>query len=76
MKEARLQNPVLMNKNCILRRVSVWDEVARHTEVHYLPHNSLRRCSSDRRKVMHLTRGDLQFHVLKQEKSAEVIVPI
>ena len=33
MKEARLQTPVLMNKNRIQRRVSVKDEVARHTEV-------------------------------------------
>ena len=36
MKEARLQNPVLMNKNRILRRVSVEDEMARHIEVHFL----------------------------------------
>jgi hypothetical protein len=33
MKEARLQNSVLMNKNRIQRRVSVWDEMARHIEV-------------------------------------------
>ena len=33
MKEVRLQNPVLMNKNRIQRRVSVGDKVARHTEV-------------------------------------------
>ena len=33
MKEARLQNPVLTNRNCILRRVFVLDKVARHTEV-------------------------------------------
>lgn len=38
MKEARLQNPVLMNKNRILRRVSVEDEMARHIEVHILYH--------------------------------------
>jgi hypothetical protein len=38
MKEARLQNPVLMNKNRIQRRVSVEDEMARHIEVHILYH--------------------------------------
>lgn len=38
MKEARLQNPVLMNKNRIPRRVSVEDEMARHIEVHFLYH--------------------------------------
>lgn len=38
MKEARLQNPILMNKNRIIRRVFAEDEVARHTEVHILYH--------------------------------------
>ena len=38
MKAARLQNPVLMNKNRIPRRVSVKDEMARHIEVHNLYH--------------------------------------
>jgi hypothetical protein len=38
MKEAKLQNPVLMNKNRISRRVSVGDEMARHIEVHNLYH--------------------------------------
>ena len=36
MKEARLQNPVLTNRNRILRRVFAEDKVARHTEVHFL----------------------------------------
>jgi hypothetical protein len=62
MKEARLQNPVLMNKNRIQRRVSLKDEVARHTEVQALPYKRLRRCGSDRRKVIVLTRGGLINH--------------
>ena len=36
MKEARLQNPVLTNRNRILRRVFAEDKVARHTEVRIL----------------------------------------
>lgn len=63
MKEARLQNPVLMNKNRISRRASLEDEVARHTEVQELPHKGLRRCGSDRRKVNAITRGGLANHV-------------
>lgn len=38
MKEARLQSPVLTNRNRILRRVFAEDEVARHTKVHILYH--------------------------------------
>lgn len=38
MKEARLQNPVLTNRNRILRRVFAEDEVARHTKVHIFYH--------------------------------------
>ena len=38
MKEARLQNPVLTNRNRILRRVFAEDKVARHTKVHNLYH--------------------------------------
>ena len=33
MKEARLQIPVLTNRNRILRRVFASDKVARHTKV-------------------------------------------
>jgi hypothetical protein len=40
MKEAILQNPALMNKNRILRRVFAEDKVARHTEVHILYHKA------------------------------------
>ena len=36
--EARLQSPVLTNRNRILRRVSIEDKVARHTKVHILYH--------------------------------------
>ena len=64
MKEARLQNPVLMNKNRILRRVFALDEVARHTKVRYLSHSELRRCGSDRRTVSIITRGGLIDHEL------------
>ena len=38
MKEARLQSPVLMNKNRIPRRVFAEDEMARHIEVRILYH--------------------------------------
>ncbi len=64
MKEARLQNPVLMNKNRILRRAFARDKVARHTKVHYLPNSKLRRCGSDRMKVNIITRGGLINHAM------------
>ena len=64
MKEVRLQNPVLMNKNRILRRVFALDEMARHIEVRYLPLSKLRRCGRDRRTVSVITRGYLADHVL------------
>lgn len=38
MKEARLQNSVLMNKNRILRRAFAEDKMARHIKVHILYH--------------------------------------
>jgi len=64
MKEARLQNPVLMNKNRIQRRVFAKDKVARHTEVRYLSHSRLRRCGRNRMKVSVLTRGGLKGYAL------------
>jgi hypothetical protein len=64
MKEARLQNPVLMDKDRIPRRVFAPDEMAQpvqpgrdHTEVQELPHKRLRRCGSDRGKVNVIARG-------------------
>jgi hypothetical protein len=61
MKEARLQNPVLMNKNRILRRVFAEDEVARHTEVHILYHiadyvDAAAIGGTDRRELMNTTK--------------------
>lgn len=71
MKEARLQNPVLTNRNRILRRAFVLDKVARHTEVRNLSDSRLRRCGSDRRKVNIITRGGLIDHELIKVRSQQ-----
>ena len=71
MKAVRLQNPVLMNKNRILRRAFALDEVARHTEVFNLSNSKLRRCGSDRRKVNILTRGGLIVYGLSKVRSQQ-----
>ncbi|KYG82904.1 hypothetical protein AWW67_05610 [Roseivirga seohaensis] len=72
MKEARLQIPVLTNRNGI-RRPFREGEQAHLCEA--LGQQSLfGRCRRNWKKEYVLTWGDLGLHELETEKSAEVIV--
>lgn len=51
------------------------DKVTQHTDVLSI-YNQNSRSGRDRRKEKALTRGGLQFHELKQEKSADSIVVV
>ena len=72
LKEARLQNPVLTNRNGIRRPIREGKQAhlceARNQQ-------SLKgRCCRNRMKEYVLTWGDLDLYGLQIEKSAEVIV--
>ena len=72
VKEARLQNPVLTNRNGIRRPIGAGKQ-AHLCEAH--DQQSLTgRCRRNRMKEYVLTWGDLEPYVLRIEKSAEVIV--
>jgi hypothetical protein len=75
MKEARLQNPVLMNKNRILRRAFAEDEMARHIEVHNFYHIAdYVDAAGIGGKLMSLPGEVSEATRSYTEKSAEVIV--
>jgi hypothetical protein len=72
LKEARLQNPVLTNRNGIRRPVREGKQ-AHLCEAH--DQQSLRgRCRRNRMKEYVLTWGGLKLYVIQIEKSAKVIV--
>ena len=72
LKEARLQNPVLTNRNGIRRPIREGKQA--HLCEALGQQSLMGRCRRDRRKEYVLTWGDLEPYVLRIEKSAEVIV--
>ena len=74
LKEARLQIPVLTNRNGIQRLVREGKQA--HLCEARSQQSRMGRCRSDRMKDKCFTWGDLGLYELQIEKSAEVIVAI
>ena len=72
LKEARLQNPVLTNRNGIRRPIREGKQAhlceARNQQ------SLVGRCRRNRMKEYVLTWGDLELYELQIEKSAEAVV--
>jgi hypothetical protein len=73
LKEVRLQNPVLTNRNGIRGQI-VWGKQPYSCNALKLGKGRHGRSRSDRRKERSLTGGGLSCHGMAGEKSAEVIV--
>ena len=72
LKEARLQNPVLTNRNGIRRPIR--ESKQAHLCEARNQQSLVGRCRRNRMKEYVLTWGDLELYELQIEKSAEAIV--